>query len=84
MPKEKEFDFMIRIFKQTLNAVKTKNISVLKSLSSEAIHEASIEQDPDAVTAAVVIYSLSKIFEREHYHKMPGWEKFHRNLRIDL
>ncbi len=42
----------------------------LKELSNHTIHNASIFQDEDSVTIAVIIYTLAKIFERENRCEM--------------
>jgi hypothetical protein len=40
------------------------DFSELKELSNSTIHNASIFQDHDSISVAVIIYSISKIFER--------------------
>lgn len=45
-------------------AKEERDIIQLKELSNHTIHNASIFQDEDSVTLAVVVYSLSKILER--------------------
>lgn len=44
------------------------------------IHNASSNQDPDVVALAVIIYSLSKLIERESYKTEPNWEQFYRRF----
>jgi len=42
-----------------------RDLVELKGLSNNTIHNASVFQDKDSVTVAIVIYSLSKILERK-------------------
>ena len=41
------------------------DISQIKELSNHVIHNASVFQDEDSISVAVLIYSLSKIIERK-------------------
>jgi hypothetical protein len=53
---------------QTIEILKVKeerDIIELKQLSNHTIHNASIFQDEDSVSIAILIYSLSKVIERE-------------------
>ena len=43
-----------------------KNPTKIKELSNHVIHNASVFQDEDSVSVAIMIYSLSKIMERDH------------------
>lgn len=43
-----------------------KDIVEIRNLSNHTIHNASIFQDEDSVSIAVLIYSLSKIIERKY------------------
>lgn len=49
---------------QTLKAKGEKDTSDIKQLSNKVIHNASIFQDEDSVSVAILIYSISKIIER--------------------
>ena len=44
---------------------KETDVSEMKSLSNHVIHNASVFQDEDSVSIAILIYSLSKIIERK-------------------
>ena len=70
----KEEANILRIFEETKDSVK------LKELSNQTIHTASVEQDADNIAVAVIIYSLSKIIEREDYRKYPGWNQFYKTI----
>jgi len=41
-----------------------KDITLLKELSTHVTHDSAIFQDSDAITIAIIIYSLSKVIER--------------------
>ena len=44
---------------------KETDVSEIKSLSNHVIHNASVFQDEDSISVAILIYSLSKIIERK-------------------
>lgn len=48
-----------------LRVKEEKDIVEIKELSNHTIHNASIFQDEDSVSIAILIYSLSKIIERK-------------------
>ena len=48
-----------------LKVKEEKDIMDMKELSNHTIHNASIFQDEDSVSVAILIYSLSKIIERK-------------------
>lgn len=76
---------VLRILNETLKAIKEENNIKLSELSNQTIHTASITQDPDNVVIAVIVYSLSKIIEREeNYSTKPGWDRFYNNIVLDL
>ena len=47
-----------------LEVEEEKDVADLRELSNHTIHNASIFQDEDSVSAAILIYSLSKVIER--------------------
>ncbi len=81
-----EVENILRIFRETKTAIFENDSRKIKRLSGQTIHTATIYQDPDNIIVAVLVYSLSKIIEREHYERMVGWEVFNKNLikNIDL
>ncbi len=80
----KEIDNVLRIFKEARQAIEKGDALGIKRLSDQTIHTAAISQDGDNVVVAVLIYSLSKIIEREHYREMPGWKEFYGGLLKEL
>ncbi len=50
---------------EILKSKEESDIVQIKALSNHVIHNASVFQDEDSVSVAILIYSLSKIIERE-------------------
>ena len=50
---------------ELLKAKEESNIVQIKELSNHVIHNASVFQDEDSISVAILIYSLSKIIERK-------------------
>lgn len=68
---------LIRVLDKAINAIKESDIKALKDISNETVHDATVYQDEYSITIAVLIYSLSKVYEREpHYGKFKGWKLF--------
>jgi len=58
---------IITVLNDLIEILKEKeegDISQIKSLSNHVIHNASVFQDEDSISIAILIYSLSKIIER--------------------
>ncbi|MFA5174278.1 MAG: hypothetical protein WC438_03800 [Candidatus Pacearchaeota archaeon] len=72
----RERKHIINILEEVQKALKREDYSEIRALSNTIIHQASIEQDPDIISLAVIIYSLSKILEREEYKKQKNWTGF--------
>lgn len=72
----REKEHIIEVLEGVKRAVEKDDVVKLKELSNQTIHSASIHQDIDSVTLAVIVYSLSKILERTHYQKFKGWSSF--------
>ncbi len=75
---------ILRILQETLKAVKSEDVVKLRELSDQTIHTASITQDPDNIAVAVIVYSLSKIIERQNYKFQKGWEKFYSSFVANI
>lgn len=72
-----EKENILRIFQETKEALKTEDSAKIKSLSNQTINTASLTHDSDNIAVAVIVYSLSKIIEREGYRKLSGWNNFY-------
>jgi hypothetical protein len=74
-----EADNIIRILKETKVAVTKKDIPLLRELSNQTVHTASIAQDSDNIAIAVIVYSLGKILERGDEEKVKNfYEKYNQ------
>jgi hypothetical protein len=62
----KEKENVIRILRETNQAIGSADVIKLKDLSNQTIHTASVTQDPDNIAIAVKVYSLGKIVERRY------------------
>jgi len=72
-----ERENILRIFEETKEALSRRDSSKIKVLSNQTTNTASLTQDPDNIAVAVIIYSLSKILERQDYQELPGWKNFY-------
>jgi hypothetical protein len=75
LPKE-EIEHQTSILEKAKSALSAKNVSQLKELSNKTINTASAQQDSASITTAVIIYTLSKLVEREDYKKIKNWDTF--------
>ena len=71
-----EKEHILDVLKRVKIAFKNEDYVEIKNLSDNVIHGCSISQDPDCISVAVVIYSLSKLIERESYKTEKQWPKF--------
>jgi hypothetical protein len=72
-----EKENILRIFEETKEALAEGDAAKIKLLSNQTTNTASLTHDPDNIAVAVIVYSLSKIVEREDYKKLPGWNNFY-------
>ena len=71
---------ILRIFKESKGAIQDNNWMKLKELSNQTIHSATVYQDNLSIITAVLVYSMSKILQRERYREMEGWNEFYNSL----
>jgi len=82
---EQERNNILRILNETIKAIKNSDISALKNLSNQTIHDASVLQESHAISIAVLIYTLSKIYEREaSYSEESGWKDLCKTCDIGI
>ena len=77
-------DHILNALKKTLRLIEEDNPSEIKELSNEVIGYAALNQDPDNIIVAVLIYSIAKTLERDYYKKMEGWNDFYVSLTKNL
>ncbi|MCK4996885.1 hypothetical protein KAS08_01150 [Candidatus Pacearchaeota archaeon] len=80
----KEIDNILRILREARKLIGDDRSHELKILSGQTVHSATISQDADNIVVAVLIYSIGKVLEREHYRKMEGWVEFEKSLSKNL
>jgi hypothetical protein len=69
---------VLKILKRLEIALKNKDYVEIKNLSNKLLHNCSINQDPDCISLTVIIYSLSKMIERENYKTYKQWSVFYQ------
>ncbi len=78
---QKEVKNLISILERSYKAILEKDIKTIRELSGHTVHSMAITQDYYSISTAVILYSLSKIFERDYY-KHKGWNDFYKNVRF--
>lgn len=68
---------ILKILIKVHDAMENRDYVRIKSLSNKIIEHASAHQNPDLISVAVIIYSLSKMIERESYKNEKNWDKFY-------
>ena len=72
-----EKEHVLKVLQKVKRALRKKDYVEVKNLSNEIIHISSIHQNSDIISLAVIIYSLSKLIERESYKTEKNWDKFY-------
>ena len=72
-----EKEHVLNVLQNVKKALRKKNYVEIKNLSDNIIHISSIHQNSDIISLAVIIYSLSKLIERESYKTEKNWDKFY-------
>jgi len=75
--KIEEQKHILDILKKVMDALQKKDYIKIKNLSNQFVHHSSVHQDADVISIAVIIYSLSKMLEREDYKKEKDWKAFY-------
>ena len=69
---------ILEVLQKVKSSLKKEDYVEIKILSDNIIHNASINQDPDIISIAVIIYSLSKLIERKSYQQYKNWNGFYK------
>ncbi len=87
---EKEDGFMkeeknnvLSILSSAKSAIKARDTFKLKELSNHVIHSASIYQDPNSITLAVLVYALGKVIEKGDI-PLANWKLFTKSCSENL
>tara|TARA_Y100000310_G_C20467506_1_gene708369 strand:- start:21 stop:581 length:561 start_codon:yes stop_codon:yes gene_type:complete len=70
---------ILDILRKVMDALQRKDYIKIKNLSNQFVHHSSVHQDADVISVAVIIYSLSKMIEREDYKKEKNWKQFYND-----
>jgi len=73
---QEEAGHLIEVIEQADEALYANDANKLRDLSNQTIHQASSHQDEGCITLAVLIYTLSKIIERQDHGRMKNWDRF--------
>lgn len=68
------------VIQNAIKALQNFNSQNLRELSNQTIHSASLKQDSGSITLAVLIYTLSKIIERNDHLKVKNWNKLSKKI----
>ena len=80
----KEEENILKILNETKKAFINNHSTELKHLSNQTINTASLTQDADNIATAVIVYSLSKVIERQDYRTLSGWNNFYKRIILFL
>ncbi len=75
-----EVSHLVNLLEKTKEALKQKDSFALKELSNQTLHTATTSQDIASINLAVIIYTLSKLIERQDYLKAKNWSIFEKNF----
>lgn len=71
-----EVEYVIEVLEKVKTALVDNDSLQLRILSNQTIHSASTVQDSGSITLAVVVYTLSKLIERNDHAKARNWNQF--------
>ncbi len=75
---------ILEVLTKSLSAIKRNDITELRELSNHTLHTISVYQDDYSAGIAVLIYSLSKIFERSDLKRFKDWDNFYESCLTNL
>jgi hypothetical protein len=73
-----------KVLIDTKEALKQKSSVELSHLSNATLHSAAVNQDALNIIVAVLVYALSKVFSRNYYTQLEGWDTFQTSLNASL
>ncbi len=80
----KEVEHLAQVLSRTKQALQESDSYVLNQLSDQTIHSASITQQTDFITVAVIIYSLNKLVSRKNRIPPKRWDNFVKRFADEL
>ena len=86
MENKEEAPHFIEVLEKTKLALTQENTVQLKALSDQTIHSASVYQDTDSISIAVIIYAVSKLIEKKRFLKLSPnhWNKFTKKFNSSI
>ena len=75
-----EKENILKILEGTKASIQKGDAVTIKNLSNQTTNTAALTHDPDNIAIAVVVYSISKLLERQDYQKLPGWKEFYNAI----
>lgn len=75
-----EKENILKILEGTKQAISKGDATTIKNLSNQTTNTAALTNDPDNIAIAVIVYSISKLLERQDYQKLPGWKEFYNTI----
>jgi hypothetical protein len=74
----------IQVLEQSRQALLEKNSIKLRELSNRTTHTSCTYQDEGSILIAVLVYTLSKLIEREDFKKIKDWDKMATKINLHL
>ena len=75
-----EKDNILKILEGTKASIQKGDAVTIKNLSNQTTNTIALTHDPDNIAVAVIVYSISKLLERQDYQKLPGWQEFYNTI----
>ena len=75
-----EKDNILKILEGTKASIQKGDAVTIKNLSIQTTNTIALTHDPDNIAVAVIVYSISKLLERQDYQKLPGWQEFYNTI----
>jgi len=75
-----EKENILKILEGTKASIQKSDTVTIKNLSNQTTNTAALTHDSDNIAIAVIIYSISKLLEREDYKKLSGWNEFYNTI----
>lgn len=66
---------ILAVLDEAVKALKKMDAVLLDALSNRTVHNASIYQDKDSITVAVVMYALAKLLHRSKHEKVKNLDR---------
>ena len=77
---KKECENAVLVLTEAKKAIKNNDSLKLKELSNRVTHSSCFYQDSGLIAITVLIYTLSKLIEREDYKKIKSWPSVIKEL----